>query len=497
MKTLAAVSILIFCSVALLAQQHIRVNDGATGVRQEAPTLAIDANGNMTSAWIDYRTGSAQVFLARSTTGGRTWTPAVRVSGANAKPTGGWELGPYVTQLPSGEMSVIWTDMRRPPDWAHIDVCAARSTDNGRTFGADPRLNNDVMAAQQQPAMTSDARNIYVAWHGFPASGQNPATPIWAVRSTDGGATFSQQVRVDTYAPAQTDTIASCNCCGLGMFTNGSGNIYLPFRIDSANLRDIFLSRSTDYGVTWQQAVPVSHGRWFLNVCPGSGPRGVARGDTVWVAYMDQRSGYQAVYLTRSVDGGRTFGQDVKLADSSNFPDVTVDSRGRVISAWSTVPRLNIAHVYCAASEDGGLTFNKPVRVNPNAAVVNGQVTLAAAPNGNVYCTWRETPTGDEGDMMFSNATELLYPPAGVDERGPRSPLMLSIAPQPLLAGQSATVYCDASVTSLRIVDLLGRTVLTLDGQRAEQPFALTAPGTYFMIAHNGAAHDVRPIVVR
>lgn len=483
-----------------VAQQHVIINDGAATVQRDGPVLSIDASGIITAAWDDYRDGSQQVYVSRSTDGGFTWSSNKRASSTSAVPTG----APVLTTEVGGKVTIAWGDLRRPPMWSRVDVCVAHSADGGLTFNPDPRINDDSYADQQQPEITSIGGTVFTVWHGYPSTSQpKPATPLWVSRSTDGGATFEAQVRVDSYAKTSSDTIGTCNCCPTDIFTNGASNVYAPYRIDSSNMRDIFMARSTDNGMTWLPAVRVSHGRWILDACPGTGPSGAARGDTLWVSYMDQRnSTAPTIYVSRSTDGGATFGTDVKVGDNGNFPSLVADGRGRVFCLWSDVPRNNRANVYVAVSTNSGNTFGPPVRINPDTSIVNAQIRCVVAPNDSVYCTWREVISSYRNSIAFTNVKQLLYPaPSEVHESRVSAPELFSIAPQPLIAGQPAEILMLNGVSELKIVDMLGREVSALALTRMQtsttQLITLQNPGVYYIIGRRGTERFARPVVVR
>lgn len=111
------------------------------------PAFAVSpTNGNLYAAWADYRNNDSDIYFARSTDGGDTWDPAVRL---NDDPISNgidqWQ--PQVSVAPNGRVAVMWFDRRLPcPDlpWipaAHvgvlngcIDTFMTRSFDDGQTW---------------------------------------------------------------------------------------------------------------------------------------------------------------------------------------------------------------------------------------------------------------------------------------------------------------------------------------------------------------------------
>src|SRR5207247_7771054 len=58
----------------------LRVNDDAGGTAQTDPTLTLDLSNNIYIAWTDGRSGNNDVYFSKSTTGGASFTPNVRVN---------------------------------------------------------------------------------------------------------------------------------------------------------------------------------------------------------------------------------------------------------------------------------------------------------------------------------------------------------------------------------------------------------------------------------
>lgn len=492
--------ILLIAGTILHAQQDVRINDDTGKVFQENPSIVIDPSGAFIVAWSDQRNGAnnPQVYAARSTDGGRTWSMNKRISSNAARPTGGMEMGPTLALGPNGSVVAAWADIRTLPAWSRVDVRVARSTDGGATFSGEPRINSDMPLTQHQPSLaTGPDGTVYATWHAFPEPGEQAMTPVFVSRSTDGGNTFAPQQRVDSYDPnAKPGTIGSCNCCRPWIFTDNTTNIYVAFRIDSAKNRDIFLARSSDRGATWERAVRVSKGMWTLQACPGSGPGGTARNDTVFVSWMDKRPGSPAtsVYIARSTDGGATFGPDILIDQNANFPSVTFDNQGRVFVLWNQVGVTG--NIYCAVSDDGGLTFGAKRQVNTgDPKERNTGAASAIAPDGTVYGVWTDTRE-DEGDIRFSNLTELMTSSSVSRMTYGEKKEDARIYPNPSHPGGEAEVELEGNPSSAMIIDLLGRVVRQLDPHLPRQRVMFDESGVYFLVADFDSGRQIRPCIV-
>ncbi len=112
------------------------------------------------------------------------------------------------------------------------------------------------------------------------------------VRSTDGGASFLPPVVASE--PANGEYV--CECCPSDMVVAGD-SMWLVFRNNDNNLRDIWVSRSTDAGATFDTATDVDESDWVLNACPISGPRLHNIGnDSLLAVWMSGATGLGRIY---------------------------------------------------------------------------------------------------------------------------------------------------------------------------------------------------------
>ncbi len=99
------------------------------------PQVGVDAkSGALYVSWSDYRNGDVDVFFARSTNHGRTWTKAQRVND-DAIHDGNDQFFQWMTVDPAnGDVYVQFFDRRADAANRQTRVTLARSTDGGRTF---------------------------------------------------------------------------------------------------------------------------------------------------------------------------------------------------------------------------------------------------------------------------------------------------------------------------------------------------------------------------
>ncbi|CAE6797016.1 sialidase family protein [Nitrospira defluvii] len=293
---------------------NVRVNDVPGTAGLFGATVALDRQDRAHIVWFDNRDGDYDIYFAREAARGDGFTAAIRINDDKDNPVeadvfGDDEpdglAGPAFQTLPSlavdrnGAIYAAWQDYRRN----QADIYFAKSIDGGKTFTENLRVNDDVgRAGQLYPSLAVDAGGtIYLAWHDFRKGNQD----IYFSRSTDGGKTFSRNVRVND-DPG----------------TDGQFNPSLA----------------------------------------------VDDGGAVYVAWHDLREGQADIYFARSIDGGQTFSPNRKLNDDRGetyqfHPSLGAGVTGAVAVAWEDY-RNGQADIYLAYSADGGNTFRPNVRVN-------------------------------------------------------------------------------------------------------------------------------------
>ena len=96
--------------------------------------------------------------------------------------------------------------------------------------------------------------------------------------SFDFGQTFSAEVDVSALAPGEP-----CDCCQSTLVTKGNNDVFLLFRNDDSNVRNTYIAKSSDGGVTFSTTEDLDDINWVLNSCPTSSPVGAVLGDSIMV----------------------------------------------------------------------------------------------------------------------------------------------------------------------------------------------------------------------
>ncbi len=108
------------------------------------------------------------------------------------------------------------------------------------------------------------------------------------------------------------DTV--CDCCQTDLIQTEDGFITVYRDRTEEEVRDIYISKYDEETGKWNEPVAVHNDEWVIGACPVNGPRVVARGNRVAVAWFTMAENESRVKLAQSADGGSTFGEPVQIA---------------------------------------------------------------------------------------------------------------------------------------------------------------------------------------
>jgi len=312
------------------------------------------------------------------------------------------------------------------------DIFVAKSTDGGCTWSSAAKASGSSHAKyDDKDSIAADANltspfrdNVYAAWTKFGKNFSN--IQIVFNRSTDGGATWGKPQQLSQA------TFSEGGRTGAVVQVGPDGTVYVVWadvvRLDP----QIRVAISHDGGKTFPnkdiKVAALATDNPFDDPLPGASFFGgtglpsfaVAPEGTLYVSWGRRTSNHTVAMVVRSTDGGLTWGAPVVAGDvagrSEIFQTVTVDRIGRVELIFDALDDVPVGtppgagvvsyDAYWTQSTDGGATWNTPLKLSsqssdPDVSAFNqlkpqfiGDYISAVADGSHVYAAWTDGRNG-------------------------------------------------------------------------------------------------------
>jgi len=467
----------------------VQVNSDSGNVMEERePVIAVSPEGIIYVAW-KAADSLKSILFSRSLDGGKTFLPAVKINDDVNYPPSYGVFQPDIALDADGNIYVVWFDYRAWADdnsyTSPVDVYLSKSTDQGLTWGQDVKVSVGGAGTYPwhfQPYLAIDQNNgyIYVSFSDYDRYWpQNDPSDICVGRSVDGGLSFENKVRVDDCP----DSLLAKQTFSYITVDSASGNVYVTFQDSRNGGTDIFMARSTDYGLSFGNNIMVNSDTTHEQV---EASIKTDKSGTVYVvynewspdtSYHDTTVYKNDIYLTKSIDNGDTFLEPVRvnqrfLNDSYGYnfpPRMAVDDSGFVHMVWYDHHKgFNTCNY--SRSSDGGQTFSDAVMINDEMDSVSSALPrLALDHTSGIYAVWMDERNGNENDDIFFSRNVILTAMAGEETLRPNTYTLIQNYPNPFNPTTTiAFTLPDKGDVRLVIYDSAGRLVKVLTQGRLQ-----------------------------
>jgi hypothetical protein len=359
MKSKLLLVLVVTAGFVRLAAASDPVTIGASqGARQ--PQLAIDGRDGIHLAF-----GSeGGIYYSQSTDRGATFSDPVRVAQLKALSLG-MRRGPRLAVTKDAiVISAIGGSLGGGRDG---NLVAWRSTDHGQSWQGQVQINDTTASAREglHAMAASPNGDVYSVWLDL----RNKRTQLIGSRSTDGGATWSDNVLV-----YESPDGSICECCHPSAAYGDSDALYVLWRNSLAGNRDMYWTKSTDGGRTFGQAVKLGQQSWHLDACPMDGGA-IAIGPDRQPATVWRRD--KEVFI-------------------STKPLAVEQSLGRGLQPWLAANKEGLYTVWLSA-RPGNLFIIAPGRAYPTKLATGARdpvISASPSPSGPVAVAWETDENG-------------------------------------------------------------------------------------------------------
>jgi hypothetical protein len=322
------------------------------------PTVAITSDQRVGVAWADLARQNI-FFQMYDANGEAQFSDPVNVSSHPG--IFSWLPRLLIASGDERRVYVLWQEIVFTGAAHGGEIFFARSTDGGATFSDALNLSNSEAGAGKGRLTRERWDNgsvdlaegpdghLYAAWSEYEGR-------LWVSRSTDGGATFAVPVHVagDDDRPARAPALAVA----------GDGTVHLAWTVGQDPAADIHLATSMDGGQSFGEPQIVAPGGGHADApkiaVDSQGRLHLVYGESHDGPFQH----YHIRYARRDAGSDRfseprTIAAPHAGVDSVNFPDLAVDAADRLYVVWELYPdRRGYAHgLGFTMSHDAGESF--------------------------------------------------------------------------------------------------------------------------------------------
>jgi hypothetical protein len=366
------------------------------------PTVAINQEGVVGVAWADQARRDI-LFQIYEPNGEKRLKEPVNIS--KSPQIFSWLPRMVIASKGASEVYILWQEIIFSGGSHGGEIFFARSTDGGKTF-SDPINLSNTIAGDGKGRLTmrrwdngsldlamGPRGNLYGAWTEYEGA-------LWFSRSTDGGESFSDPERIaggGDAAPARGPSLA----------VDAEDTVYLAWTVGEGKAANIHLSKSDDRGRSFSKPRIVfesaGHSDAPQITVDGAGTVHLVYGESPAGPFQRYHIRY-----SRSRDGGQTFEEPREVSspqteqfESVNFPALSVDDASNLYVLWELFPRQagRPRGLGFAFSSDGGRTFVSP-------SVIPGSDDPALGFNGSQQgLLMRKLAVNGSGAIAVVNST--------------------------------------------------------------------------------------------
>lgn len=286
-----------------------------------------------------------------------------------------------------------------------------RSTNEGTTWSQEINLGPGITYLEDP--LAAEGLNVYLVYFNNSRTitdfiGPRLVGDLFMRKSSDGGLTWAPTVQLTT---AQSGYRMSFAVSGPRLDLT-----WMDYR--SGKWWDVYYRRSLDGGATWQPEVLLVAG---TNSVGAGRPQVASFGDSVHLAWMDSRDNQPSctietgfvlsicteVYYKRSLDGGATWGPDMRLTNDlpySGRPDIAVNASSTVFVSYDQMDGSNGTETYLLRSADNGTAWGAPQNISLNTG--DSTHSFVAVSGSNVHLAWHDYRTPSNVEVYYATSSD-------------------------------------------------------------------------------------------
>jgi len=351
-------------------------------------------------------------------------------------------------------------------------VYAVRSIDGGITFSDTIRVDNHDSGHAWMPSLDMDENgNPSIVYMAHDASMTNPRYNV--VHSIDQGITYQPEMEIALSIPDE-----ACDCCPAEYVIDGAQHALL-YRNNDANIRDIYAVYSDDDGANYSSYVNVNNLNWTLSSCPSTGPHGIFNNGKLLTASASAASGKYRAYLSETVTSPSLVLQSQTMMTPpgningvQNYPRISGKNDTIVLIWQENSPSNN--DIFAGITVSGSIQelVDSKAIVNDSTLGSQSNPDIIYA-NGKIHCVFQDAISGK---VIYKRGILSMNSISQIPDQD------IIVFPNPL--STTLTIKSNLLTSSYTIYNVLGEIVQTgvLTSLQTEVNLSALSNGTYQLI---------------
>jgi hypothetical protein len=267
--------------------------------------------------------------------------------------------------------------------------CTLKIEDCMSQWQPDVRLTNNPAISYTSYnnawCVASSGLFVHVVWYDF----RDGNFEIYYKRSIDAGVSWGADTRL---------TNNSADSWNPSVAVSGSV-VYIVWEDHRDGNYEIYYKRSQDAGVSWGADT-----RQTNNISNSQFPSISVSGSVVHIVWADERDGNDEIYYKRSLDGGVSWGSDIRLTNNTAYswnPSIAVS--GSVVNVVWYDTRDGNYEIYYKRSTDAGVSWGTDIRLTNNIAYSYGpSISFSGSV---VHVVWYDDRDGNN-EIYYKRSTD-------------------------------------------------------------------------------------------
>lgn len=192
-------------------------------------------------------------------------------------------------------------------------IYTVRSTDGGMTFQDTVRVDQIGTDVPRFPTIAvGNGGNPVVAFMRLDSGFGNAEYAV--ARSMNGGSSYMTAI-----TPSLGAVGTVCDCCPATIIANGNQHV-VTYRNNDNNIRNMWASYSTDGSASYPVSSEIDETDWMIMSCPSSGPSNIISGDSLVSTWMSNGKVYVGTTNLTTQQNGIQFQLFPMGMGTQNYP---------------------------------------------------------------------------------------------------------------------------------------------------------------------------------